>query len=347
MHDAYELLGLKPGVTRAEIRRAFRRLAMHWHPDRNTDPIAPEHFRALRQAHDRLLDGIDENLTDAVHTSGADKTTTPDAAEANAAHTATDAEPRGADRFMDLELTFEEAIRGGQKPLCLEQSSTCPHCDGAGEVALALTRLCEPCRGSGRVGSSKNLQRCKVCDGRGYRTTAPCPHCDGQGQTTRERWLAIGLPPGLIDGDSLRLAGEGEPHPEHSDRPGDLQLRIRLQPHALFRRRGRDLVVQRPVSAVRLLLGGELRVPHPAGARTLELAPGNADPREARIRGAGFPARGERHAGDLIVELRPIMVSHADDELQPLLEALEQALQRALARHLPELATWEDKWLPD
>ena len=344
MHDAYELLGLKPGVTRAEIRRAFRRLAMHWHPDRNPDPIAPEHFKALRQAHDRLLDGIAEDLTGSGHTPGAETTTRRGTPGTDAA---ADAETRGPDRHMDLALTFEEAVRGGQKPLCLQQSLPCPHCDGIGEVTLALTRLCEPCRGSGRVGSSKNLQRCETCSGRGYRNTAPCPHCDGRGRTTIERWLAVSLPAGLIDGDSLRLAGEGTSHPEHPDCPGDLHLRIRLRPHALFSRQGRDLVLQRPVSAVRLLLGGTLRIPHPFGARTLELTPGSADTRKVRIRGAGFPARGDRPAGDLIVELRPVMVSHADDELQPLLEALEQTLQGALARHLPELASWEDTWLPD
>lgn len=347
MHDAYELLGLEPGATRAEIRRAFRRLAMRWHPDRNGDPLAAEHFKALRQAHDTLLDEIEKGLASTGPTSADDANTRRAAPEAEAARAAANAEPRGADRFMKLELTFEEAFRGGQKPLCLQQSSPCAHCDGEGEVTLAHTRLCEPCRGSGRVGGSRHLTRCEVCGGRGYRNTTPCPHCHGQGNTTLERWLAVSLPAGLIDGDSLRLAGEGEPSADHHDLPGNLHLHIRLQPHALFRRQGRDLRLQRPVSAVRLLLGGDLQIPHPDGTRTLSLAPGSTAPRELRIPGAGFPARGERPAGDLIVELRPVMLSHADDTLQPLLEALERELQGALAHHLPELAAWQAQWLPD
>ena len=337
MRDAYKLLGLTPGVSPTDIKHAFRRLAMHWHPDRNDDPVATEHFKALRRAHDRLLDALG---------------TPADNGAAAAEHgspppTRSDMGVRGADRFMELELEFEEAFGGGMKHVCLGQSAPCAQCAGTGEVKLPLTRLCTPCRGSGRVRSSAGLQRCMVCDGRGYRSVEACPSCDGSGQETLERWLAVSLPAGLIDGDSLRLAGEGEPHPEFVGRPGDLHLHIRLRPHALYSRRGRDLLLQRPISALRLQLGGEVRIPHPGGHRTVKVDAGTATARSVCFRGEGFPARAGRPHGDLIIEFQPITVDKLDSVLRAQFEALEAELQRKLSHHLPELAAWEANWLQD
>ncbi len=335
MRDAYKLLGLTPGVSPTDIRRAFRRLAMHWHPDRNDDPFATEHFKALRHAHDRLLDAlgtpIDDNATAPEH----DTAPSPE----------DDTDVRGADRFMELELEFEEAFGGGSKQICLSQSAPCTHCEGTGEVKLTFTRLCTPCRGSGRIRSDEGLQRCLVCDGRGYRSIEACPSCDGSGHETVERWLAVSLPAGLIDGDSVRLVGEGESHPEPGNRPGDLHLRIRLRPHALYTRRGRDLVLQRPISALRLLLGGEVRIPHPAGQRSVKVDAGTATARSVCFPGEGFPARAGRPHGDLIIEFQPITVDELDATLRVKFEALESELQRRLSHHLPELAAWEANWL--
>ncbi len=335
MRDAYKLLGLAPGVTPTDIKRAFRRLAMRWHPDRNDDPVATEHFKALRRAHDRLLDAVGTPIDDS--------TATPE--HDTASSTDSDVSVRGADRVMELELEFEEAFAGGTKKICLSQSAPCAHCESTGEVKLTFTRLCTPCRGSGRLRSDEGLQRCLVCDGRGYRNTEACPNCDGSGEQTLDRWLAVSLPAGLVDGDSLRLVGEGEPHPEHADRAGDLHLRIRLRPHAIYTRRGHDLFLQRPISALRLLLGGEVRIPHPGGQRTVSVEAGTAAAREIRFRGEGFPARAGRPNGDLIVDFQPIMVGGIDKVLRGHLETLETELQRKLSQHLPELAAWEANWL--
>ena len=336
MRDAYKLLGLTPGVSPTDIKRAFRRLAMHWHPDRNDDPVATEHFRALRRAHDRLLDALG---TPADDSAAAEPEPPPP--------TRSDVDVRGADRFMELELEFERAFGGGIEHVCLSQSAPCAHCAGTGEVKLPLTRLCPPCRGSGRVRSSDGLQRCMVCEGRGYRSVEACPSCDGSGEQTVERWLAVSLPAGLIDGDSLRLAGEGEPHPELVDHPGDLRLKIRLRPHALYSRRGRDLLLQRPISALRLLLGGEIRIPHPGGQRKVKVDAGTATARSVCFRGEGFPARAGRPRGDLIIEFEPITVSEIDITLRARLEALETELQLKLSQHMPEIAAWEANWLQD
>lgn len=375
MLDAYELLGLRPGATEPEVKRAFRRLAMRWHPDRNPDPAATERFKALRQAYDRLLAaaddatavGEDAAAAPADESAPADATATdphtdsrragahggrrsdPGRGPSSTADSGNDADDdaplRGADRRLDLELSFEEAFLGGRKALSVPTAAVCAHCNGSGTETLSVSRLCEPCRGSGRLREGGGLARCSACHGRGYRSTRACSSCHGSGRQTQARALRIELPPGLIDDDELRLAGEGEPAPVAGGRAGDLRVRIRLAAHALFRRDGRDLVLRRPLSALRMLLGGELRIAHPAGARTLLLEPGPAEPRRLRVAGAGFPARGRRRAGDLVVELVPTWPQSPDAALRGLIEQLEAEVARKAARHLPEVAQWEARWL--
>ncbi|MFT3757739.1 DnaJ C-terminal domain-containing protein [Thauera sp.] len=342
MRDAYELLGLVPGASPVNIKRKFRRLAMQWHPDRNPTPAAAEHFKALRQAHDRLLAAF--RTTEDGADAPSDKNET---AATDDRHTSASDGPRGADRSMELELSLEEAFLGGSKQICLSRSAACMDCTGTGEVKLAFTRLCEPCRGSGRIRNGKGLQHCTACDGRGYRSIEPCSACDGSGQQQHARWLAVNLPAGLVNGDSLRLAGEGEACADPAGRSGDLHLRIRLSPHPIYTRSGRDLLLQRPISMLRLLLGGEVHLPHPAGARRIRLDAGDAAPRRIRLPGEGFPARAGRAAGDLVIDFLPMMISRAGAELRAPLEALETALQRRLSDALPELAAWEARWLPD
>lgn len=338
MSDAHALLGLQPGATTQQIKRAFRKLAMQWHPDRNPAPEAVEHFKLLRQAHDRLLAALldDEEAWDADEAEAADSA----AASANTGS-------RGPDRWQTLEISFEDAFLGATLPVCVRTPQPCGHCGGSGLEKLSVSRLCEPCRGSGRISGAKGLVRCPECDGRGYRNTQACSHCAGSGEEVVERWLQVVVPPGLIDDDELRLAGEGEAHPDGRHPRGDLRLRIRLAPHPIFRREGRNLVMQRPLSALRMLIGGPLRIPHPAGLRTIALEPGVAHARTLRVAGAGFPGRGRRTAGDLVIELEPMLPQTPDKHLHALIEQLELALGNDAARHFPELARWEADWVDE
>lgn len=333
MSDAHDLLGLQPGATPQQVKRAFRKLAMQWHPDRNPDPAALEHFKALRQAHDRLLASLLDDGEPA-----RDEARPGPSSEKSA---------RGADRWQTLEISLEDAFRGATLPVCVHTRRPCTHCAGSGMEKLSVSRLCEPCRGSGRMRGAKGLIRCPECDGRGYRSTQACTHCDGSGEEVAERWLQVLIPPGLVDGDELRLSGEGEPHPEAGHPPGDLRLRIRLQPHPLFRRDGRNLVLQRPVSALRMLIGGNLRIPHPGGVRSVALEPGVAHARTLRVVGAGMPARGKHPAGDLVVELEPMLPQPPEKPLHALIEQLDNALAARASHHFPELARWEEDWLGD
>ena len=190
MHDPYELLGLRPGVGEAEIKRAFRQLAMRWHPDRNADPAAAERFNTLRGAYETLLARFAPPDADPMPASEAD-------AQAQAA--------RGADRWMEFELSFDEAFNGGLRKLAVRDEVPCSHCDGSGIETLAMSRLCAPCRGSGRLREAGKSVPCADCNGRGYRNTAACSVCDGRGREIGERWLEVRVPPGLIDGDFVQI----------------------------------------------------------------------------------------------------------------------------------------------
>jgi molecular chaperone DnaJ len=338
--DAHALLGLAPGAELREIKRAFRRLAMRWHPDRNPDPSASEHFRRLRAAHDALLAGDGDRPADC---DGDECAEAAAAYEHDGAHARAS---RGADRRQELTLTLDEAFTGCERTIALGHEDACEVCDGRGETALAHSRLCAACHGSGRVRDGGRLVGCRDCGGQGYRRTQSCPACAGGGRVWRGRSVSVRVPPGLVTGDVLRLAGEGEPAATPDGRPGDLHLTIVLAPHALFTLDGRDLVVERPVSALRLLIGGPLRIPLPGGAvRTVELSAGTATARRLELPGAGWPGRGNQPDGTLIVKLKPVLPDAADADLHALLAALEAAVAADLARHLPEVAQWEAQWL--
>lgn len=324
MPDAHHLLGLQPDASAHQIRRAFRHLAMRWHPDRNPAPDAAEHFKRLRQAHDELLAALNASSVEP----------NADAASRAQAH----AEARGADLEQVLDLDIEQCFLGGRCELGVPQLHPCMHCAGTGIETLTVSRMCEPCRGSGRIRTAKGLVRCTDCDGRGYSSARACTHCAGVGTQTVERRLEVRIPPGMAEGDELRLAGEGRPHADPRHRPGDLRLRIRCRPHALFRLEGRNLVVRHPVSALRQLMGGSVEVPHPGGFEAIMLEPAAPSGRRIHVAGAGLPAKGNKPAGELIVELEPVWPRNLTPSQRTRLQALENELLADAASHYPELA---------
>ncbi|NMG46978.1 DnaJ domain-containing protein [Azoarcus communis] len=329
--EAFSLLELEPGATQASIKRAFRRLAMRWHPDRNPDPAALEHFKRLRAAHDSLLESFEADTP---------LPSTQDAGHATSA-------PRAADRRRDLEIDLEQAVLGGEASLVFDIPSPCSDCDGSGWQTWAHSRLCPDCHGSGRIRTANGLTPCAVCNGRGYSNRTPCTCCDGSGQIVGHRTLTVRIPPGIAEGDLLRLEGEGEPASDAGGLPGDLLLRIRLRPHPLYRVIGRDVVIERPVSIFTLLGGGQIRVPGPSEPHTLNIEAGSAAPRTVRIEGAGLPARSGFAAGALCVSLNPVTPAPTSDKsVIELYRAIQGRLTQDQHMLLPELDTWEHQWLP-
>jgi molecular chaperone DnaJ len=303
---------------------------MRWHPDRNADPAAVEHFKTLRAAYEHLLEQL-EQLDPAAAPQPAPQPATPPA--------------RGADRRLDLVLTLEEGFLGCEKPVQLVAEQTCTRCDGSGEQTLSHSRLCEHCHGSGRVQCGERLTQCDSCGGRGYRNRQTCPACEGSGRERALRTILVKVPPGLLAGDELRIAGEGEPCSDELGQPGDLRLKISLAPHALYALEGRNLRLQRPLSLLRLLAGGPLQVPLPGGSRTIVLEPGTADARALRVEGAGYPGGRNQPAGTLIVDLLPVLPVQLPARLLQQIAHLDAELDEDPARFLPAVAQWEADWL--
>jgi molecular chaperone DnaJ len=320
--EARKLLGVGPHDSASTIKKAFRQLAMRWHPDRNSAPEAGEKFARFATAYNLLLEQISD--------------------DGNEADVAPD---RGADRIQELELDLETVCRGGKVEVDVETRSECEACSGRGYRETTFSQLCTACHGSGRVRRKHGLTNCPVCDGRGYTHRLPCPECDGKGKRSTNRVFTVVVPAGMFSGDELRLEGEGHPAASPSGQAGDLRLRVILRPHPLFGIEETDIVIDRPVSAFILLAGGTVSVPTPTGLLSVDIPPGPAILRETFIAGAGIPARGDRAAGALKVRFLPSLPTVSSPALVKHYRLLQKEIDRTLRQCCPELDAWEQQWL--
>ncbi|MBS0370231.1 MAG: J domain-containing protein [Proteobacteria bacterium] len=322
----HQILGVAPDASAAEIKRAYKRLAMRWHPDRNPAPEAHEEFRRVREAFERLTRPTEPEI---------------EAKADEADSTPADPAPaKGEDRRMEVAVDLLEAARGGTISITLDGRVDCADCDGSGQRNYGRTTMCPHCHGSGRLRGKAGLKPCTHCHGKGFTTDHRCPSCDGRGWHPAERQLAVSLPPGMLPGDELRIAGQGGAAPE-GGAPGDLYLTIRTRPHALFRLDRHDIHVTVPVSIFRLLAGGTIEAPDLDGLREV-LLPEMAGKQPIRVPQAGFPGRGRRHAGDLVIHLAPQYPCFLSKEQKAMLEMAEQVLQHQLESQSPALAQWKE-----
>lgn len=333
--DPYVVLGVAGDSSPAEWKRAFRRLAMRWHPDRNDHPEATERFKEISAAYDLLLTGE------------APATTEPDVPENETPASEPETSiAKAADIRLNLEVGLEEAALGCQKTIHYFRGKACPTCEGSGEAGMARTRFCEACHGSGRVRDAKRvLVPCDACGGRGFFTERICPGCGGSGRETAEVSLEIRVPPGMLPGDELRLAGQGEAGDDELA-AGDLYLTLIIRTHPLYQLHGRDLHFRMPVSALAMMAGGDLVVPSLNGVITHTLAAGKAEACQVRLAGKGYPGRGKNPAGDLLIELEPIFPQRLSARQRKLLLQANAALMDDAAEALPEVADWRQRHVP-
>ncbi len=324
--NPYTVLGVPQEASPDEVRRAYRRLAMRWHPDRNPSAVAGSEFKRVHAAYELLLDP--QRLAEWRQAQAAGDAT------ASAATGQT-----GEDLTQALTLTLEEAAQGCRKEIELWQRVGCSSCRGRGFVQHNHSVPCSRCSGCGRVArEGGRTSRCDGCAGRGYLRETSCPDCAGSGWVDEARTLSVSVPAGLVDGERLRLARQAPLAPGDAI-AGDLYLEIRLAEHRLFVLQGRDLHCQVPVSVFRWLCGGGIEVPTLRGTTRLELA-ACAPLAAQRLRGLGFPDKRQAAAGDLVVHLQRTYPQDVGSDDLALLEILEARLAKDLDRRAPPLAAW-------
>jgi len=231
----------------------------------------------------------------------------------------------GRDVEAEITVSFEDALRGGTHRLQFSRMTACAACGGAGKKKGGPSRACAACGGAGKrqaAGGGKNFNVvCSACEGTGQIQTEPCHVCYGQGQTMAPETITVKIPPGVNDGGRLRIPGKGEGGPGGQ---GDLFLHIRVTPHAYFRREGRDLHVEVPVTVSEAALGARIEVPTLEGKAAVKVASGTQNGATLRLRGKGAPSPKGGAAGDLLAHVRVVIPESPDPETRQLLEELKK-----------------------
>lgn len=323
----YETLSVTRTASDGEVKTAFRKLAMQWHPDRNPgDGSAEVRFKEINEAYEVLKDGDKRAAYDRYghaafengHGGAGPHGFGSDFASAFAdifegvfgmagARARGSGRERGADLRYNMEITLEEAYLGKTAEVRIPTSVTCEQCSGTGAKPGTKPKTCPTCAGAGKIRHAQGfftLERtCPSCHGRGQVIDDPCVACTGSGRVTRERTLSVNIPQGVEDGTRIRLAGEGEAGLRGGP-TGDLYIFLSLQTHALFQRDGADLHCRVPVSMVTAALGGEFEVPAIDGSKSRVKVPaGTQSGRRFRLAGKGMPVLRSRQAGDMYVQV--------------------------------------------
>jgi molecular chaperone DnaJ len=345
--DFYVILGLERGATLADVKRAYKRLARRFHPDINPgDRMAAAQFRQISEAYETLIDPDRRRRYDATGAStqangapsfgfeGFDFTISVHGDEAptfgdlfadvlhrrEARRPTPDAE-RGVDLHQSMTLSFEDAMRGGQRGVTVTRQERCRTCRGQGGLNVAETR-CTHCHGAGVVKSARGhmvfSKACLYCGGSGRQRQERCPACGGQRVEMRTEALTINVPPGLADGARVRIPEKG--HAGHNGgETGDLYVTVHVQPHPLFRREGDDLHLTMPLAVHEAALGAKIEVPTLDGRARLRVPPGTQSGQRFRLRERGIPSPRDGRRGDIVVEVRLALPKMLDERSKELL----------------------------
>ena len=366
--DYYQVLGVSKNAGDDEIKKAYRRLAMKYHPDRNADDNRAEgHFKEVKEAYDALSDQQKRAAYDQFGHAGVgagaggfgrggfsqeagisdifDSVFSDIFGNVGAGGQSRERAYRGADIRYDLELSLEEAVSGTTAKLRIPKMVVCHTCAGSGARKGSTPADCSTCGGAGQVrmqqGPFSVQQTCPQCRGAGKFISDPCPACRGQGRIRDNKTISVKVPEGVDTGDRIRLSGEGEAG-EHKGPTGDLYVHVIVSEHPLFTRDGNDLYCDAPVSFTMAALGGELELPTLDGRVKLSVHPETQSGKLFRLRGKGVKSLRSSSRGDLLCRVIVETPVNLTRNQKGLLQQFEQSMQANGKKHSPQASSWLD-----
>jgi molecular chaperone DnaJ len=361
--DYYEVLGVPRNSSKDEIKAAYRKLAMQYHPDRNKSPDAEEKFKEISEAYAVLSDDDKRKQYDAFGHEGISSRYSPEDLfrGTDFGDLFRDFGFGGFDIFdfffgrqraprygpqqgqsirYNMEITLEEAAKGLETEIEVPRTEQCNVCHGSGAAPGTSPRQCPLCRGTGQVEHSQNtpfgqfvqVTTCGTCGGRGRVIDSPCPRCRGSGAVQQTRKIRVKIPPGVDTGSRLRLAGEGDAG-SRGGPPGDLYVVTYVKPHKVFERSDSDLLVTVPVTFPQVALGAEIEVPTLEGSAKLKIPPGTQTHTVFRLRGRGMPRINQYGRGDELVRVIVQTPTKLTPNQRRLLEELGKETGEGSRRH--------------
>ena len=358
--DYYEVLGVAKGADEQDIKKAYRRVAMKYHPDRNPDaPDADQKFKEASEAYEVLSDPDKRAAYDQFGHAGVDSQVGAGGFQAGSfsdifgdvfgdifsGGRARSGPERGSDLGYNLKLSLEDAVKGSSVNIRVPTLVACESCNGSGSKPGSDPSTCDTCNGVGQVrmrqGFFQVQQTCPKCRSKGKTITDPCTDCRGQGRVQQTKTLSVKVPPGVDTGDRIRLSGEGEAGPDGGP-PGDLYVQMSVEDHPIFEREGKHLYCELPISVADAALGSDLEVPTLEGKVKLKIPAETQTGRLFRLRGKGVkPVRGGA-VGDLLCRVvveTPVNLTPRQKEL---LEELQASMSDSDAgsRHAPRQTSW-------
>ncbi|MDP6612689.1 MAG: molecular chaperone DnaJ [Candidatus Hydrothermarchaeota archaeon] len=354
--DYYEVLELSRNASKKEIKKAYRKLAMKHHPDRNKSADAEEKFKEISEAYGVLSDEDKRGMYDRFGHAGIDGRYSQEDIfrginfedifgdrsfdfgglgsifESFFGGQGYRRGPRrGADLRANMEITLEEAAKGVEKKLSFSKMEKCNSCGGSGAKAGTSPKTCPTCKGQGQVGYTKrtpvgqftSVAPCNNCGGKGKVIETTCPSCAGNGKARKPKKLKVKIPPGVDSGSRLRLAGEGDAGGRGA-LPGDLYVVVYVKTHDLFIREGEDLYLEMPLTFSQAALGDKITVPTLNGSAKMRIPPGTQSGMVFRLRGKGMPSTRIYGKGDLHIRVQLVTPRKLKDEQRRLIEELSK-----------------------